>query len=530
MPDHYTLLGVARSATTKEIKVAYRRLVAQYHPDLNPDPGASGITATLNEAYAVLSDEGKRKAYDAELDLAISSRMAGAESSHQAASAPAAQTYCQNCDRQDNTLRFSEFWSTLSFILVTRRRIVSGVWCEKCRVAESAKWSLLSGFGGWWGIPWGPIRTIQDLAVNSRGGRQPESRNAALLRSIGYELYGRGNYDEAFRALQQSLRFKPDAEANALLDHLQSRLPRHAPEPQAASFWALALVSPALVVAVIWAGLIYAAASRLGGYPANHQASSTLTLPSPVTPSLASDREMVKLQVKHLATVIAIRSPRIGSHYEGSTLVADYGLDRSRYNAAQLYPIAQSIGTVWKAGTPDPNGFLASAYFNSMLFALSVDIVNRIYRGNTIEVGAAQAEALGADPRVSAWLRASRFWPGYQALETTLQAGAESYKPGPSLEEMETQAELIETTLQQLESQQRLFQAEEDVDAYNRLVPVYNRDLAHLKSLSHQIQTHLALANKLDQAFNRCLDGSILLSKLEHVNLTSGASKINTSP
>jgi DnaJ-class molecular chaperone len=62
--DYYETLEVTAKSSSQEIKEAYRRLAFQYHPDRNPGPAALEKMKEINEAYAVLSDETKRRTYD----------------------------------------------------------------------------------------------------------------------------------------------------------------------------------------------------------------------------------------------------------------------------------------------------------------------------------------------------------------------------------------------------------------------------------------------------------------------------------
>lgn len=63
--DLYSVLGVSKTASKAEIKMASRRLALEYHPDRNRDEGVGARFSEASEAYAVLSDDEKRTLYDA---------------------------------------------------------------------------------------------------------------------------------------------------------------------------------------------------------------------------------------------------------------------------------------------------------------------------------------------------------------------------------------------------------------------------------------------------------------------------------
>ncbi len=63
--DYYATLGVAKTASAKDIKQAFRRLARKHHPDVNPgDRGSEAKFKELNEAYEVLGDPESRRKYD----------------------------------------------------------------------------------------------------------------------------------------------------------------------------------------------------------------------------------------------------------------------------------------------------------------------------------------------------------------------------------------------------------------------------------------------------------------------------------
>jgi len=68
MQNYYLVLGIGRRADREKIKKAYRRVAKQYHPDVTRNRESAKRFLEIKEAYETLSDETKRRQYDAELE------------------------------------------------------------------------------------------------------------------------------------------------------------------------------------------------------------------------------------------------------------------------------------------------------------------------------------------------------------------------------------------------------------------------------------------------------------------------------
>jgi hypothetical protein len=79
--------------------------------------------------------------------------------------------------------RFVVYYYTISVGILTFRRSSDIYYIApgKSMIAPGLPWMALSLLAGWWGIPWGPIYTIQSIWVNARGGRDMTREVAAVL-------------------------------------------------------------------------------------------------------------------------------------------------------------------------------------------------------------------------------------------------------------------------------------------------------------------------------------------------------------
>jgi hypothetical protein len=522
----YEVLGVAEHATHEEIRNAYRTLIRKVHPDHNPHPDAGAQTARLNDAYSVLSDARKRALHDAWLNTHRSRPTPGASSRSRAtgptAHAAPPDVRCRRCQRRDPSLRLAEMHYVISLVFVTQRRGTSGVWCSRCRAIESWKWTALSCAMGWWGFPWGPIYTVAAIVTNAKGGDQPKSQNAAVLRLVAFLLSSAGRLGEARQAVEASLRLEHDPETRRFADHLAAQLPIVSVSKDR---WRHAPAVPGVALCVLLGWVIYAGATGPSGYEARYTGAANSPTPSAQVTSPAKGR--VNALIERFAGIIAARAPVIGTHAEGNATITDHVLDRSKFSAAELYMISGQIGSEIDGAPADADGFMASSYFNAQMFAISVDLLARMEHGQPIAEQIGNVEALGRTPAVHAWLSASRFSASYESLLDELTRYSQQYEAGRSSAELKADAKSSQDTLANLETAMERDKARGDLDSYNSMVDTYNRLLKRAKMTEAGLDFRSTAAQKLDLAFNRTLDPAILLGGFNRVDLTSHAAEVD---
>ena len=139
---------------------------------------------------------------------------------------------CKRCGRLDATLRGASFAYTISIIVMTFfNRSGGGIYCAPCRRKVGALYTAISVICGWWGFPWGPIRTIHAISSNSAGGRQDRQYNANLLRTVAIELLRIEDKSGAIEALQASLEQRDDGDLRRFLWQLQGDVTIAAAQP-----------------------------------------------------------------------------------------------------------------------------------------------------------------------------------------------------------------------------------------------------------------------------------------------------------
>lgn len=146
---YYAALGVVPSATSDQIKRAFKAKARATHPDRNPAPDATQQFQFINEAYRVLGDAQTRAEYDAHAYEAPEEK---------AASAPPTvdPAICSVCGRASAQPRYAIYQDVVSAIFVTWRKVHQGIFLCGLRCKGCISCFLEDLAVGLVGIPLGP--------------------------------------------------------------------------------------------------------------------------------------------------------------------------------------------------------------------------------------------------------------------------------------------------------------------------------------------------------------------------------------
>jgi len=135
--DYYACLGLARDASDADIRTAYRNLARKYHPDANPGfaEEADRMMKLINEAYGVLSDGEKRRAYDKTLEA--EDRTYTRQSSYRQAESPRQRSQVR--PRGGGIFPIASLAATIAFILC-----VMGLFVLQVALSVGAKFAFVA--------------------------------------------------------------------------------------------------------------------------------------------------------------------------------------------------------------------------------------------------------------------------------------------------------------------------------------------------------------------------------------------------
>ncbi|KRA03930.1 hypothetical protein ASD74_22050 [Rhizobium sp. Root564] len=192
----YEALGVKSSATAEDIKSAYRKLAKETHPDTSQNASSEKFHR-ISAAYEILSDPLRRAEYDSSAYQA---------SEQEAGTRVIDPICCSRCGQATAQPRYVVFYRVYSFIIMTTRRPVQGIFCAKCAKKEGLKSSIITLFTGWWGVPGGPLYSIGSILRNGFGGKHDRSADEGMIWYNALAFLSRGNLQLSYALAMRSIK------------------------------------------------------------------------------------------------------------------------------------------------------------------------------------------------------------------------------------------------------------------------------------------------------------------------------------
>lgn len=583
MLTYYEILGVSEKVSAQEIKHAYRELMKRYHPDKNLDRAEATKQAQLiNEAYTILKDPVKRIEYDNFLSLQRQNETTGVFTSAAEAPPTEVPHYrCEKCGRQDATLRVSIFLWVISALVITYKKGWGGILCSRCRIKYSLLFNLEAWFLGWWGFPWGPIYTLEALFKNSSGGIQPPENNASLLSVLAYDLYQQGRYTEAFEAVSESYKIRPSKELKEFLDYIAPYSAQQkkgsffdrALQADPAWYNVPALVTLLVLSLVV---IISTQGTERRDYRAQYSQTQSVQSPKPhiskkdfveITNILDIDlndieesADICNQTVKEVASYIRSNIPVVDTTYESGNTVYHYVLDRSKLEDKSVQQYTNAIRSevskvfgIYRSISPNSVGFsseqkekakqlqsyledqlnfMLSAFFNVWILEASIAFMHELDSIDVSNETVRRVLYIGQDSILQTWLKENKSGEQYTRMLSLIASYLKNQKDLKYLEKkiyamssnIESEVEIItewETKLSDYVTAGKYEQYDSLAIKYNSLIESTQRNMDKYDSLVLRYNVLLEECdfNKIDCAFNDCLDPAIFSTVFEAVDL-----------
>ena len=212
---YYARLDVPPSASDADVKAAFRRKAKELHPDHNSSPRASEEFRHLEEAYAALRDPTARAQYDA---LGLETQEGSRLPSEEVTAEPLA---CSSCGRVTAQPRYIILFEVKSFLVVTFRTPIQGIFCPACAEKKALRASVVTWLLGWWGFPWGLIYSPHALFWAFLGGRRPADVNARVLAYQAWVFARNGQIDLARAIASDAADFAAKIKDSSQRDEMQ---------------------------------------------------------------------------------------------------------------------------------------------------------------------------------------------------------------------------------------------------------------------------------------------------------------------
>ncbi len=243
------------------VKTAYRRRAKELHPDHNPSPSAAEEFVQLSEAWAVVGDSGKRRAYDASLTKSkVKAKPAGPSRSatghrgpqrtteaYNATAQAASQAYaahpeppppprppparlrgCERCGVITAQPRFVSFPEPPRPGLLASKRMISAVYCSRCADIIGLQTAMSVWLYGWWRDP---RASLAIWRITLRGGLIPARENYLLLMRHARGFFQRGEVEVAHGIAGHALGFARTSEQQQEARGLGVAMLAHANRP-----------------------------------------------------------------------------------------------------------------------------------------------------------------------------------------------------------------------------------------------------------------------------------------------------------